>query len=911
MTTRRRFVPEVVQTSATDCGPACLTALLAGHGVRASYGRLREACRTDVDGSSIDTLEQIAVDLGLPARQVMVPVEHLLQGGPLPAIVVVRQPNGLTHFVVAWSVRAGCMQIMDPATGRRWSRARRFRDEVYVHECEIPAAAWCEWAASDDFLPILRQRLRRLGLRAAPADAAVRRCRSAPGWRAAAALDAAARFVAALVEEGAVRRGRESSRMVLALFERASDDAVEPTTVIPAEFWTALQRDANGAAVRLRGAVLVAIGDVSTGTAEPHAAPAGEDVAARRERPLARDLALALAEPPPRPARELAASLRADGLLAPALLVALLALAAGGVLVEAVLFRALLGIGTELTLTEQRLAALGMLVAFVALLLALEWPIWSQTLALGRRLECRLRQRLLGKLARVHDRYFQSRLVSDMAERCHRLHELRAVPELGAELLRAVFGVLLTTAGILWLDPHSAPIVVPGALLCIVAPLLAQPLLTECDLRLRNHAGAILRFHLDALLGVVPLRAHAAGRAMRSEHGNLLGEWAHAGLSLQRRAVGVEAVQSVLGLGLAAALLWHHAVRTPDGASALLLVYWALSLPVLGQQLGLCARRYPALRSTTLRLLELLGTPDADAGQGASAAASVPAPPPRSGNGAGRGDEHGVAIRMVDVAVVAAGHTVLAGVELELSAGSHTAIVGPSGAGKSSLLGLLLGWHVPATGSVYADGELLGDAALERLRATTAWVDPAVQLWNRSLLDNLCYGVDAVVDGTLGARVDRAGVASLLDQLPDGLQSSLGEGGALVSGGEGQRVRLARATLRRGTRLAVLDEPFRGLSREVRADLLGYARELWRGATLLCVTHDVRETLAFDRVLVVEGGRIVEDGAPASLAQRESRYRAHLEAERSVEANAWADRAWRRLRLEHGRLAEASPEPVS
>jgi ATP-binding cassette subfamily B protein len=74
MTRKHRFfAPEVVQTSATDCGPACLKSLLEGHGVSASYGRLREACRTDVDGSSIDTIEEIAVDLGLSARQVMVP----------------------------------------------------------------------------------------------------------------------------------------------------------------------------------------------------------------------------------------------------------------------------------------------------------------------------------------------------------------------------------------------------------------------------------------------------------------------------------------------------------------------------------------------------------------------------------------------------------------------------------------------------------------------------------------------------------------------------------------------------------------------------------------------------------------------------------------------------------------------
>src|SRR5262245_47872754 len=90
--TRRRFLaPEVVQTSAMDCGPAVLKCLLEGYGISASYGRLREACQTDVDGTSIDVIEDAANRLGLDAVQVMMPVDHLLlkEAAALPAIVVV------------------------------------------------------------------------------------------------------------------------------------------------------------------------------------------------------------------------------------------------------------------------------------------------------------------------------------------------------------------------------------------------------------------------------------------------------------------------------------------------------------------------------------------------------------------------------------------------------------------------------------------------------------------------------------------------------------------------------------------------------------------------------------------------------------------------------------------------------
>jgi ATP-binding cassette subfamily B protein len=87
-----------------DCGPAALTCLLAGYGLSVSYGRLREACQTDVDGTSIDTLETVATQLGLHAEQILVPVDHLLlpETMALPSIVVVRLSSGVTHFVVAW-----------------------------------------------------------------------------------------------------------------------------------------------------------------------------------------------------------------------------------------------------------------------------------------------------------------------------------------------------------------------------------------------------------------------------------------------------------------------------------------------------------------------------------------------------------------------------------------------------------------------------------------------------------------------------------------------------------------------------------------------------------------------------------------------------------------------------------------
>jgi ATP-binding cassette subfamily B protein len=254
--------------------------------------------------------------------------------------------------------------------------------------------------------------------------------------------------------------------------------------------------------------------------------------------------------------------------------------------------------------------------------------------------------------------------------------------------------------------------------------------------------------------------------------------------------------------------------------------------------------------------------------------------------------------------VVAGGHAILRDIELTIAPGEHVAIVGRSGAGKSSLLGLLLGWHQLAEGELRVDGAELAGEALAALRQRTAWVDPQVQIWNRTLLDNLLYATDDEGLGKARLLVEASGLMEVASRLPQGLQTPLGEGGGLLSGGEAQRVRLGRAMMTEAPRLVLLDEPFRGLDRGQRHAMLTSARAWWRKTTLLCVTHDIEETLNFDRVLVIEDGCIVEDGNPAQLIAGATRYRALREAEAAVHRDMWQATAWRRIVVAAGSVTE-------
>ena len=904
---RRLIIPEVVQTSAMDCGPASLKSLFEGFGLSLSYGRLREACQTDVDGTSIDTVEDLAVQLGFGVQQTMIPVDHVLlpEARALPAIVVTTLPNGSNHFVVVWRRHGRFVQVMDPATGRRWPIDERFLQEVYTHVLPVPAVAWRRWAGSDEFTGPLLRRLSDLGVASAESQRLLETALGDSSWHAIASLDAATRMIRVIVRSGGLGRGRQAARVLQTFFDRAVNEQADQPSLVPSVYWCAKMagRTTAGAEyLTLKGAVIVRVRSAPQKNLGPTRAREQPETELK---PISPELVAALEETPARPGREIFRFLKEDAVLTPFGLIAALAIVSGGLVFEALLFRGLLDIGREFGLVSRQLQALSAVTLFVFGLLLLELPVANGLQKLGRHLEARLRMAILEKLPRLGDRYFHSRLISDMTERSHSLYAMRMLPGVAGQLIRSVFGLVLTAVAIAWLDPPSAPLAFLIAAVSVVLPWLTQPFVTERDLRVRTHAGAMTRFYLDALLGLVPIRAHRAERAIRHEHESLLVEWARSSLGLQRRVVAVEAIQSLVSFALAAWILLSYLGRTGETASALLLIYWSLNLPVLGQVVAQTAQQYPIYRNTAQRLLEPLGAPEETPSD--EPGEFVAGHGPESSNRESRA----VDISFQNVSVRAAGHVILEEVNLEIPAGSHVAIIGPSGAGKSSLVGILLGWHRAATGRVLIDGSPLDGHLLQRLRMETTWVDPALQIWNRSLLDNLRYGVHTPTDSPLSKVIELSQLSGMLRKLPEGLQTQMGEAGALVSGGEGQRVRLGRGMLRPGVRLVILDEPFRGLDRKRREELLSNSRRLWREATLLCITHDVSETQGFERIIVIEQGRIAEDGAPAELVKRPgSRYRALLEAETAVQKELWHNRFWRRLRLENGRLINDKNSPL-
>jgi len=881
---RSFLVPNALQISSMDCGPACLKAVLEGFGVPVSYARLRESCQTEVDGTSIDALEEIARDLGLEAGQVMVPADHvnIAQAHCLPCLIVVRRPNGLTHFVVAWRRHGNWIQVMDPAVGRSWRKLQDFTDSLYLHSMSFLAADWREWAGEKEFLQPLCSRLKALGVTRRDAESVADDATRDPDWRPLARLDAAARMMESLCRTGGIARGSGVVRILERVMRLAASPSAQEHEIIPVRYWLVRPAPEQEGQPQLffRGAVLVRFRGLIAAPTDRIATEEKRWTSSVRVRPKGHW-------------RELWDLCLRSGKLLLAVCVSSLLIAVLAVLFEALLFQTLLQAPDYLNLMGHRLAAYLLAALFFSAVLLLEFRLADALMKIGRRLEVLLRIKVFLKLPLLGDDFFHSRLISDMAERAHVTHYLRSLPDATGRVLRSGLELMVTTAAICWLGGRGvAAWALPATSIIVLLPLLSHPVLTERELQVRTHGGALSRFYLDSMLGLAAVRAHGAEKAIYCEHEGILADWMRACLDRLKTSVTVETAQAGVGFAASIAILSRSALHEAHFASLLLLAYWTLKLPVSAQELFAALRFYPICRSVASRLMEITESPE-----------GVAAPEQNSSIEEPGVELSSVCIQLKDLRVHLGGRAVLHDINLVIESGSHVAIVGKSGAGKSTLMAALLGLHRPTSGQILVNGNVLEEPLLSRLHEHTAWIDTSIQLWNSTLAENFQYGAEDQAGKPLAEIVAGAELYSLLERLPEGLGSKLGEGGALVSGGEGQRVRIGRAMSRQNVRLAILDEAFRGLDRNLRHKLLARCRKQWIQATLLCVTHDVKSSLDFDQVLVVDAGTVVESGAPGILASSpDSCYARLLEASTTLETAVENCAAWSKYWVENGKI---------
>ena len=214
---------------------------------------------------------------------------------------------------------------------------------------------------------------------------------------------------------------------------------------------------------------------------------------------------------------------------------------------------------------------------------------------------------------------------------------------------------------------------------------------------------------------------------------------------------------------------------------------------------------------------------------------------------------------------------VLDGVSLSVRAGEKVAIVGPSGAGKSTLFHLLLRFYDPASGSISLDGVPIKVADPREVRSRIALVPQDSVVFAASARENIRFGRPDATDAEVERAADLAHATEFLRRLPGGFEAQLGERGVTLSGGQRQRIAIARAILRDAP-LLLLDEATSALDAESETLVQTALEELMRHRTTVVIAHRLATVLSCDRIMVMDHGRIVEQGTHAELVAANGLY---------------------------------------
>ena len=213
----------------------------------------------------------------------------------------------------------------------------------------------------------------------------------------------------------------------------------------------------------------------------------------------------------------------------------------------------------------------------------------------------------------------------------------------------------------------------------------------------------------------------------------------------------------------------------------------------------------------------------------------------------------------------------LHGLTFSIAPGERIAFVGASGSGKSTLFKLLLRLADPTTGSIAGDGQAIGAYAIHEWRAQFGFVPQSEFLISGSVADNIRYGDPAAFAEQIEAAAQQAHAAEFIDALPDRYATDLGEVGARLSGGQRQRISLARAVLRRPS-IFLLDEATSALDAESERAVEQALTEVTKDATVLVIAHRLHTVQSADRIVVLDGSKIVDIGTHLELAERQPLY---------------------------------------
>jgi len=474
----------------------------------------------------------------------------------------------------------------------------------------------------------------------------------------------------------------------------------------------------------------------------------------------------------------------------------------------------------------------------------------------------RVRTELYAYLQSLPLRFHDGRRSSDSSFRV--AYDAQAVQTYFNRGFVTILGSLLTLVGTFFVMWKMSPLL---ALLSLaVVPFLMMAIVRYAG-RIRKETAALQAQESDVLSraseGLSSIRVvHAFGR--ESHEIDLFRQECRQALEANLRlsmtnVASTFVVGTFLAVGMAA-LLWAGAGEVMAGRMTLgdLLVFLAylgmLYSPL--EQLSYTAWSMEGAAAAAQRVFEVLDTPD----DVPDPKAAVPLPA-----GAGAIEFQGVGFRY------ARGDEVLHNLSFRIQPGESVAVVGGTGAGKTTLLSLLPRFYDPTEGKILIHGVDLRNLSKKELRGRQGLVLQETVLMNGTVQENIAYGRP----GASFREIEKAAQEAQADQfilgLPQGYQTSVGERGVMLSGGQRQRIGIARAFLRDAP-ILLLDEPTSALDATTERELLDVLGKLMSRPTTLLVTHRLHAAHRADRILVLEKGRLVEQGKGEELLTQKGAY---------------------------------------
>ncbi len=419
-------------------------------------------------------------------------------------------------------------------------------------------------------------------------------------------------------------------------------------------------------------------------------------------------------------------------------------------------------------------------------------------------------------------------------------------------MIRDSLAISFNVGALFWLNWRLA------SCLMVAAPAIAW-LVRNVNIRFRRYSARIQNSMGDVTrVSKETLDAHRVVKVFNAqqhilrlfEQANELNRHTNVRL-ISARSISNPIVQMLAALGLAGVLLIANREIAAGTMTVADLIPFIIAAMLVSQPLR--------------RILNVAGPLQQGIAAGASVFAVLDAPTePAGGTFAPRRVRGAVEFRDVSFEYASANGAVLRGINLQVPAGSSLAIVGRSGSGKSTLVSLLPRFYDPTAGSVLIDGVDIRDYRLADLRRQMSLVSQEVVLFNESIRNNIVFGAEDISDAQLLAAASAAYVMEFAQQLPQGLDTIVGDRGVLLSGGQRQRIAIARALLR-DTPILILDEATSSLDTAAERHIQEALDQLVKNRTTLVIAHRLSTIEGADRILVMSDGRVVESGAHAEL----------------------------------------------